>query len=204
MSNDTTIAAYEAHVDEYLKGSPQLVDGHVKKWLDVFLGGLNKDARILELGCGTGKDADYIDGLGYFVDRTDATQAFVFLQHERGNKARKLNALTDDFGEDLDAILADAVLLHFMDQEFRSVLQKAHKALCHSGKFAFSLKEGNGEKISDEKLGMPRYFKFWQKDDVITELKNVGFQKITVTASEDYRGPEKPNWLMFIAHKEEA
>lgn len=201
MSNAITIAAYEEHVQEYLEKSPQEVSDDIKAWFEEALSSLGTDARILELGCGTGKDANYIESLGYSVDRTDATKAFVEFQIEHGHEARVLNALTNDFGSDIDLILADAVLLHFTPKELQLVVAKSYAALSDNGRFAFSLKQGDGEEVNDEKLGAPRYFKYWQEAEIIRELELAGFDRFSVRTSEDYRGPQKPGWLMITAYK---
>lgn len=160
-SNHQTIQSYEAHVQEYINGTPQDVSGIVKEWLDEAIAGLAKDAHILEFGSAFGRDAAYLQNLGYQVECTDATQAFVDLLKQKGFNARQLNAITDDLGGSYDLVLANAVLLHFTRDETKQVLQKVFAALNPGGTFAFTLKQGEGEKWSEDKLGAPRYFCFW-------------------------------------------
>ena len=89
--NDETLAVYETSVQKYIDGTPSVVDGHVKTWIDETLALVPQNARILEIGTATGRDADYIEAQGYYVERTDATKAFVALQREQGHEARELN-----------------------------------------------------------------------------------------------------------------
>lgn len=96
--NRRTIGAYEGHVSEYVKGTRQDVSGVMKAWLDESVAGLDRSARILELGSATGRDAAYLRSMGYAVECTDATLAFVRLLQEKGLGARQLNAVTDDLG----------------------------------------------------------------------------------------------------------
>jgi hypothetical protein len=48
-TNGTTIQSYEAHIQEYIDGTPQEVGGDVKNWIDTTLDGLATDARIIEV-----------------------------------------------------------------------------------------------------------------------------------------------------------
>jgi 2-polyprenyl-3-methyl-5-hydroxy-6-metoxy-1,4-benzoquinol methylase len=100
---------------------------------------------ILEVGSGSGRDADYIESLGGKVRRTDATQAFLDLQAERGKQAELLNLLTDTLGGPYDAILAICVLIHIERAQTDRILRKVRKALRPGGVFLASMWEGAGQ-----------------------------------------------------------
>jgi SAM-dependent methyltransferase len=157
-TNDKTVQSYEEHVQEYIAGTPQDVSGDVKDWIDRALSHVDKSGTILEIGSAFGRDATYIESKGYRVDRTDATKAFVELLNKQGHTARVLNAITDDFGGPYAMVIANAVFLHFKPDEAKQALRNAYKALQPNGIFAFTVKEGNGEEWTDDKLGSPRYF----------------------------------------------
>ncbi len=199
-SNNRTIESYESHVQEYLDGTPQEVNGDVKSWISRTLDGLDQRARILEIGSAFGRDADYIESLGYAVMRTDATKAFVDLLRSKGHEAIELNALTDDFPQELDLVFADAVLLHFTEEESMSVCKKASSSLVPGGRFSLSLKVGAGDEWSDAKLGAPRYFKYWDSSGASRMLTDNGFSSVEVANGESGR-QGYPNWLHIIATK---
>jgi len=199
--NDQTIATYEAHVQEYINGDPGISD-IMKHWLGEAIAGLPKTARIIELGSAFGRDAAYLQELGYNVECTDATQAFVDLLKGKGFNARKLNAITDELSGPYDLVLANAVLLHFTREETRQVLQKVYASLAENGTFAFSLKQGEGGNWSDQKLGGPRYFCFWTEGQIRQLLEQTGFQDIRdiqeATKREDKNAIA---WIRIIAKK---
>lgn len=198
-SNDQTLQAYEGHIEEYIAGTPQTVDGVVKTWIDEATDPLPKDARILELGSAFGRDAGYLKGKGLTVECTDATHAFVDLLKQKGFNARPLNAITDDFGGPYDLILANAVLLHFTRDEFKQVLSKAFSALKSGGTFAFTVKQGEGEKWEDTKLGAPRYFCFWTEEQLRPYVEETGFADIKITGDATTRNDTQ--WIQVIARK---
>ena len=202
-TNKTTLESYNAHIQEYVEGTPQEVTGGVKEWIDASLEGLPQDARILEFGTAFGRDATYIEGLGYKVERTDATPGFVDLLQSKGYDARVLNAITDDIPGEYDLIFADAVLLHFTRDETRRVAEKVFSALNNGGRFAISLKQGDGEDWSDAKLGAPRFFCYWNKDNIEQVLSEAGFPNVSV-GDFDSSGHNNAKWLHIIATKEQV
>jgi len=196
--NAMTIATYEGHVKEYADGTPHEVSGAFKDWIDESLEGLPQDARILEIGSGTGRDAMYIQSKGHTIECTDGTKGFVEYMQQAGLSAHELNILTDNLEGKYDLVLAVAVLLHFDRGQTAAVLEKIHDSLNEGGKFTFSLKQGNGEDWSDYKLGAPRYFCYWQKSEVEEALKTAGYSSYDVSDSGEN---DDAKWLRAIAYK---
>jgi len=197
-TNNKTIESYNGHVQEYIDGTPQEVSGIVKEWLDKSLSGLPVEARILEFGSAFGRDADYLQSMGYKVECTDATPSFVELLQQKGFNARQLNVITDDLPHGLDFVLANAVLLHFTREETAQVLNKVHASLNDNGRFAFTLKEGDGETWSEAKLGVPRYFCYWTEEQISQYLSDAGFEDVDITGDAETKNA---TWLQVIARK---
>ena len=194
--NDKTLQSYEEHIQEYVDGTPQAVDGGTKAWIDRALALLPKHATVLELGSAFGRDAAYIKSKGFKVIATDAVQGFVDLLRKSGFEARLLNALTDDFGHDYDMLFAQAVLLHFNPEQVEQILQKAHSSLKPKGIIAFSVKQGNGSEWTKAKLDAPRYFHYWQREDLQAVVQDAGF---TIEEILEHKGNFE--WLQVIARK---
>ena len=201
-TNSRTIESYNGHIQEYLDGTPQEVSGVVKEWIDRTFADVPKDAHILEFGSAFGRDAAYLQDQGYHVHCTDATSAFVDLLQEKGFDASVLNAITDELPQDIDVVLANAVLLHFTRDEAIAVIGKVHNALSPGGTFAFTLKQGEGEEWSEEKLGAPRFFTYWTDEQIRAALTSTGFDDISVWG--DRVGARDVKWLQIIAKKAEV
>ena len=198
-TNAQTLATYNAKAQTYIDTSPQYVDGQLKVWIDSNLAILSKDARILEIGSGTGKDAKYIASKGYSMELTDASQGFINHLRTEGFEPRLLNAIEDDLGANYDMIFADAVFLHFTEPELRLVLGKVNAALNPTGRLAFTLKAGEGEESTTRKMDAPRYFHFWLEEEIRQILQETGFREVTITTDEDFRGEGRPDWLHITA-----
>lgn len=201
-TNSRTIESYNGHIQEYLDGTPQEVSGVVKEWIDRTFADVPKDARILEFGSAFGRDATYLQDQGYQVACTDATPAFVDLLQQKGFNANVLNAITDELPQDIDVVLANAVLLHFTRDESTAVIGKVYDALKVGGKFAFTLKQGEGEEWSEEKLGAPRFFSYWTEAQIQDVLTQAGFSDVSIWG--DQVGARDVKWLQVIAKKTEA
>ena len=198
-SNDKTLQIYNDNVDKYIEGTHKTVNQHEKDWLDRALKGLTENANIIEIGSAFGKDAQYINSLGYKTQTTDASTGFVKYLNSNGFSAKQFNPIYDDFEEKYDLITANAVMLHFTTKEMSLVLEKALKALKSKGKLAISLKEGEGEGWSDHKVDAPRYFNYWKNEEITDLLTSVGFSNITIVNTPKIK--TGPDWLHIIATK---
>lgn len=199
INNQQTLASYEDNVVAYIEGTPQEVSGDVKKWIDETLNGLPVTSKILEVGSAFGRDASYIESKGYSVQRSDATIGFIDYLEKKEHKARVLNVIKDDIEGKFDLIFADAVLLHFTRNETVAVIKKIYNALNSGGRFSFSLKRGEGDEWSDAKLKAPRYFCYWEADNIKAILEQTRFT--SVVFSEGSLGRNNGKWLHIIAIK---
>jgi SAM-dependent methyltransferase len=199
-TNRETLRSYEGHIDDYIEGTAQVVSGEAKDWIDAALAGLPAGAGLLELGSAFGRDAAYIAAQGFDIDCTDAAPGFVSYLRARGFAARHFNVLTDGLERPYDLILANAVFVHFDRGEFAFVLAKLRAALRPEGRLAFSLKRGAGEEWSSAKIGAPRFFCYWQPDDVAAHLAAAGFARWSITSASTSRAHAE--WLFVIAEGE--
>lgn len=93
-------------------------------------------------------------------------------------------------------VLADAVLLHFTPEESELVARKIHKALHSGGIFALSMKQGDGAIWTEEKLGEPRYFYYWQSEDLKKMLDGCGFEWLGMT--KNFTPHNNATWMHII------
>lgn len=200
-TNDDTIKAYDYGVQAYFDQSPQKVTGRIKEWIDSALSGLSKSAKIFEIGSGTGKDADYIQSLGYNMQLSDGSKGFVEYLRSKGKEAKQFNVLHDEFDDRYSLVVADAVLLHFTEDELKKILKKINNALEDQGRLAITLKQGDGEFTEDKKLGSVRYFHLWQPEEISSIMKSCGFEISYNKSIADSR-EGKPGWMTIIAEKQ--
>lgn len=142
-------------------------------------------AKILEVGCGQGRDALYFAQLGYDVDAFDISKNAIDFINKINNDLGldNLNAITHDIQnrfpykpESFDFVYSNLTLQFFELQKLDDIFNNISNTLKKDSLFLFSTKkEGDkyynfGKKINDyafENKGIIRYFYPY------TELKNL-------------------------------
>lgn len=119
--------------------------GH-SRHLDAFLDRLTPGARMLELGCGTGRDSARIAHRGFDLDATDGVPAMVAKTKERhGIDARLMRFDQLAANAEYEAVWAHTCLLHCPQAELPGVLAAVYRALRPGGLHYASYKLGDGE-----------------------------------------------------------
>ena len=200
LENDATIQSYEQNAQCYASATADAMSDSLKRWLAVATEGLSTDAAIFEIGSGTGRDALYLQSLGYTVQCSDATEAFLSHLQKKSLDAKYFNVVTDTFEQTYSLILADAVLLHLTPEQTKRALKKIRQALESNGRFALTLKEGKGDGWTDRKIGLPRYFAYWTEEAIRQALQEAGFTRVEIFIS----GPEDKHWLNIVCYTPRA
>lgn len=198
-TNKKTINAYEVSIDQYIKNTPSRRGAVVEHWINASLEELPLDAAIFEIGSAFGRDAKYIEDKGFIIEKTDATQGFVDILMKSDQSAHLFNLVTDELVGEYDLILANAVLLHLNSEETKHAVRKIFNALKTDGKFALTLKEGEGEAWQTNKEMAPRFFNYWRENEIVALLKSAGFT--AVDSWTDETDTPTATWIMLIAHK---
>ncbi|MEV1129747.1 methyltransferase domain-containing protein [Agromyces sp. NPDC049794] len=149
---------------------------------------------MLEVGSGTGCDADYLeDVLGRRVRRTDATAAFRRIQAERGRAVDALNVMTDPLGGPYAAVVALCVLIHIPHDSLPRVLRRIHHSLLPSGVALISMREGK-----DIEHDGPWYTALWRESELLPVLLGAGFLIETRSLHIDSAAEA---WLTYVLVK---
>jgi cyclopropane fatty-acyl-phospholipid synthase-like methyltransferase len=193
-TGDLTLAAYEAGIEAYLRDTAELLEP-VRAFLDR-IAALIPGGRVLELGSGPGRDADYLESRGLTVQRSDGAAAFVQRLRAAGHaEARVLDVRGAELGGPYDGIVANAVLLHLARGELSDLLARAQRAVRTDGVLAFTVKEGDGEGWSQAKLPLPRHFTYWREPELVRVVESGGWR---VEACDHVPGRFEP-WLQILA-----
>lgn len=185
-----TIEYYERTARRYATEISRTPPGPRADALRRLIACLPSGAAVLEVGSGTGRDADYLETLGAHVRRTDVADAFIELQAERGKHAELLDLLTDDLGGPYNAVLAMCVLIHVDRARTDAVLHKVAGALRLHGTFLVSVREGAGEHAD------ACHISCWRRDEFAARLTDAGLR--VEWDSRDVDSADE-TWLTFLA-----
>ena len=199
-----TVRAYDASAADYRAATAE-VPASVRAAIDRFLGLVRPGARVLEIGSGSGRDANALEEGGVSVRRTDITPAFVHLLRDGGHDADVVDPLVDDLadpaapGTPYAAVWADASLLHVDRDDLPRVLSRLADATEPDGVLFLGLKEGDGEDWSVHgNVTAPRFFTFWREEPLRSALEGAGWR---VTGVERDTGAHGEPWLQVVAHR---
>jgi SAM-dependent methyltransferase len=137
-----TLDFYERRGREWAAALPHAVQSPE---LDSFLDLLPPGARILELGCGDGRDAERMIARGFDACPSDGSPHMARLASERlGRDVPVLRFAELDEIEAFDAVWCQATLLHLPEAELPAIIARIHRALCPGGLHWASFKGGQG------------------------------------------------------------
>lgn len=146
-----TLDYYDKNSKSYFKTwNIDFVNNFDFKSPDIFLSYLNKDAKILDLGCGSGRDILYFKNKGYKVKGIDGSKKMCELTSKLlGEKVEQVNFLNMNYKDEFDGIYACASLLHLNNEDLILVLNKIATALKNEGIFYADFKFGKEERIKE-------------------------------------------------------
>lgn len=155
-----TLEYYNKNYDEYFKNTVSVDLSHL---YFKFIEKLPKEAKVLDLGCGSGRDSLYFKNQGYKVTAIDGSK-------ELANLASKLieqDVIVSNFEElelndKFNGIWACASLLHLNEIELEKLLTKLEKSLIKDGILYMSFKYGIKEYIDDK----GRYFNCYTEETI--------------------------------------
>lgn len=197
QTEDGTQHFYSANATTYVQSGGKAVSQH----LHTFLADLPARAKILELGCGSGRDAQAMIAAGYDVEPTDGIPEIARkAEGLLGIPVKVLRFEDLEAFDTYDAIWANASLLHVARPALPDVLTKIRAALKPGGLHLATYKGGGQEGL--DRHG--RYFNYLAPDNVVRMYERAGKWDIIslteyVEAGYDKDMPEP--WTAILVRK---
>jgi len=191
---ESTASYYEGHAAEYFQ---RTVHADLSNIYDRFLTFVPTAGRILDAGCGSGRDLREFGQRGYRATGIDASRELVELAKRYSSApchVMRLEALS--YVGCFEAIWACASLLHLPKAMLDGVLRRLAKALVPHGVMFASVQIGEGESLGHD----GRFFAYYSKNEFIEAITAAGFESLDVWISEDaLPGRRTVCWLNVIA-----
>lgn len=197
MENGRSIKYYNENAIDYIQGT---LNSDMSNCYKIFLNYLKQGQKILDLGCGSGRDSKAFTELGFNVISIDGSQAICREASKIIGKEVICSRFEDIMYEnEFDGIWASASLLHVKRETLPKILKILAKALKKNGYLYASFKYGNSERVDGE-----RYFNDYTENN-IEPLFNVynNFKCLNCFITEDVRTDRKgEKWINVITQKQ--
>lgn len=190
-----SIDYYERYANLYYENT---VDIDMSEIIERFVELLPENADVLDLGCGSGRDAIALEEAGCYATLLDGSAEMCKLAEIAADK-EVLHMRFDEmeFEEVFDGIWACASLLHVPKNEMDQIMGKVYAALKPEGILYVSFQYGEEERIQDG-----RFFSDYTQESLEEMLERHGqFEILDIWVSEDAMGREDRQWINALARK---
>lgn len=190
-----TINYYQNHAQRFFADT---INVDMASLYAPFITYLPPGARVLDAGCGSGRDARAFAEMGYQVEAFDASSEMVRLATQHSGLAVKQMTFSDvDATDRYDGIWCCASLLHVEAHALPQAMRTLAQALKPGGIWYVSFKYGEQER---EKEG--RHFSDFT-ESTLTALVNglAGVQVASMWTTQDKRPDRDETWLNALLRK---
>lgn len=175
--------------------------------IDKFVSFLKEGSTVLDVGCGPGLKAKYLNSLGFKITGIDFSEEMITIAKKNSPSSDfQVKDITKPLGftEKFDGVFAHAVLLHIPKQEIKSVLQNLSAVLNAGGYLYVSVKELQAGKPQEEIVTesdygyeYERFFSYFTLPEIKEYLEDSNFTVVF----ENLDTSRNASWVKVIAQK---
>ena len=192
-----TLDYYNKNSEEYFNSTLNVDMTNTYK---AFLKLVPKGGKILDLGCGSGRDSMNFIKLGYEVTAVDGSKELAKRASVLLGKEVIVSTFEElELKEKFHGIWACASLLHIKREDLKTVLNNLYNNLDDNGVFYMSFKYGEKEYVDDKN----RYFNCFTDESIISFInENTKYNILGLYITEDKLGRvNEVKWVNLICNK---
>ena len=192
-----TLDYYNKNSEEYFNSTLNVDMTNTYK---EFLKLVPEGGKILDLGCGSGRDSMNFMKLGYEVTAVDGAKELAKKASALLGKEVIVSTFEElELKEKFHGIWACASLLHIKREDLKTVLNNLYNNLDDNGVFYMSFKYGEKEYVDDKN----RYFNCFTDESIISFInENTKYNILGLYITEDKLGRvNEVKWLNLICNK---
>ncbi len=210
MTDTDTIGWYNVNAQAYAHSATGYAD---MDQVEAFIALLQEDARVLDVGCGSGRDTDILRKKGFKVTGVDLSGKLLEIARSNHPEIKFVQASMTDLpftNGSFDGLWVHASLLHLeTDVDLQRAFLEFQRVLTDEGIVHLTLKarETNEPsiRITDGDSGYGRIFRFFTLEEVGILVSSGGFaiEKLERYAEADKHEGGRPGlyWIHALARK---
>jgi SAM-dependent methyltransferase len=194
--SDTTREYYEEHAFAY---ASETLSANLNNELNLFSARLALGARILDVGCGAGRDLKNLHERGFGTIGLDRSFSLTQIAQTVSGEPlicadlRTLPLATESF----DAVWASASLLHLRRTQIIPALLEIRRVVRAGGWLGLTLKLGRGEHVDDR----GRFVALYGPSEIDSLLRAAAWIPRMSLRSQEARGTEIIRWQATVASR---
>lgn len=161
-------------------------------------------SRLLDIGCGSGRDLALLASLGHEGFGVDATPEFVTLSQSLHPEltGKVLHAALPNFeppfGGGFDGILCSAVLMHIAESELVPAALSIKRCLKNHGRLLYSVPSKRLDVVTENRDANGRLFVPDQSNRLQKIFEQLGFSLISKWDNADSLGRDSVEWISVL------
>lgn len=185
MSNKT-IQFYDNNAENYYRETNHV---DMSNSYDRFRKHVVKGGRLLDAGCGVGRDTRYFISKGYKVQSFDLSRKMCEITRKYPYSfCTQMSFLDVDFYEEYDGIWANASLLHVADKKMPEVISRLARSLKVGGYLFASFKSDKNFESKDN-----RKFYFYKREDLDRFIELSKYDLVLEESWSSFKGNDPNN-----------
>jgi 2-polyprenyl-3-methyl-5-hydroxy-6-metoxy-1,4-benzoquinol methylase len=195
-----TVRYYSLNAETIATRYESLVSGLSKSFGEAF----KPQSKLLDIGCGSGRDLSLLASFGHDCFGIDATAEFVALSQslhpELIGKVHQaaLPTFEPPFGGEFDGVLCSAVLMHIPENEVFPAALSIKKCLKKDARLLYSVPSKRLDVVNENRDANGRLFIPDQSNRLQTIFEEIGFKLISKSASTDSLGRDSVEWVSVL------
>ena len=202
--DQSTINFYRDNAQQVAQRYESVVSDLSKHFSEAFNTGL----KVLDIGCGSGRDLAVLHKLGYDCYGVDPTPQFVELTQEIHPELKDciiqgaLPDLTVPFDGEFDGVLCSAVLMHIEVEQLPAAAQAIKACLKVGGRLLFSVPSKRLDVVAENRDQNGRLFIPNQADCLKSIFEELDFKTISTWNNSDSMGRDVVAWESVLMELE--
>ena len=182
-------------------------DGIVSSLSHHFETSFHPNSKLLDIGCGSGRDLSILHTLGHDCYGIDPTPEFVTLAQQAhpellGRIANGcLPELSPPFHGEFDGVLCSAVLMHIAVEDLESSANAIKNCLKNGGRLLYSVPTKRLDVVAEDRDANGRLFIPNQSQRLLAIFENIGFVELKTWANADSFGRDAVEWESVLLER---